>query len=447
MERVTTDSSEAVQIRKRFDEQTYGLPSIVYEIDSRRNDPVSVRIVETLPQDVDADHIGFHRRVARERWQKSGRTLTFEGEVESNGEHTTVYALHPEFSGDTEAFIERSPTLEVTPTEDGPDASPAVAAESTQESEPDSDKEDEPTDDDGDGDSPADEVEQASSADADDLAQPVDEDSSDQSAAADDPAHSMNADDTRQPTNTDPQPSPAADAERTATADEKDSAPRADGDTAASPADDAATPDGTNAGQSQGALQGSEVDADLLVDRLVSELRAGAVSEEQLSYLRAQFTRESGLPESADARIEGLQRDVADLRAYTDALERLLDTHGDEDDIVGEFERQFDAVEQRLADVESRLDDQESHIESRLDDQASDIETLRSDVASLEESLEATATELSATRDELATLSETTDDLAAELPASDVDARLDELDERIEELSKFVDSLREAFQD
>jgi outer membrane murein-binding lipoprotein Lpp len=121
------------------------------------------------------------------------------------------------------------------------------------------------------------------------------------------------------------------------------------------------------------------VEGDSLVAALAAEIREQEVSAADIELLRDAFELVSD--GSTDARMERLQADVADLRAYTDALEEFLDENGTAEQLIEE-------MESRTADTAERVDDVEDEIESvsdSLDDVEATVSELESDLESVRE--------------------------------------------------------------
>jgi len=95
-------SSEIVQLRdgvqlgKRFEDEEFHLPSVVYEFNSERSDVVDVRVEEQLPDGIGPEHIGFHNEFGRDNWTLIEDTIVCEATLEPAGECKAVYALRPE---------------------------------------------------------------------------------------------------------------------------------------------------------------------------------------------------------------------------------------------------------------------------------------------------------------------------------------------------------------
>lgn len=196
------------------------------------------------------------------------------------------------------------------------------------------------------------------------------------------------------------------------------SATESDVDTAATEAEgDGALPDESPA------LEEASV-----VDRFVAELRAGDVEPADLAFLEERFgavTRGS-----LEARVDQLERDLTELRAYTDALEAFLDEEGSARAIVERLDTRFDDVEARLSALERSVDAHDGDL-AALDDALTD---LAADTRSLSGDLDDLGTSVEALEAELAVLDD-------RVPG-DLDDRLDRLEADISDVSAFTERLK-----
>jgi len=77
-----TERRDGVQLRKYFAEEEFHLPSVVYEFSSDRGSDARVQVVETLPADLEPEHVGFHTRLGQEDWELAADHLECETTVE-----------------------------------------------------------------------------------------------------------------------------------------------------------------------------------------------------------------------------------------------------------------------------------------------------------------------------------------------------------------------------
>ncbi len=179
--------------------------------------------------------------------------------------------------------------------------------------------------------------------------------------------------------------------------------------------------DPTDPGGDSGATEsGGEGMPEGIVAAMAEEIRSESVETEDIRLLGRAIDHvvEDEEDGSTDARIEKLQSDVADLRAYTDALEEFLDEEGTAEQVIGDFEAQLDEFDDRLGDIESTTGSVED-VESRMDD-------LESTVANLEESLE-----------EVRSIAEESDD--------EVQDRLEGMESDLSELQEWQRQIKQTF--
>jgi methyl-accepting chemotaxis protein len=175
---------------------------------------------------------------------------------------------------------------------------------------------------------------------------------------------------------------------------------------------------------------------DPIVEQFVAELRAGEVSPESVAFLRDELGTAEQPRRSVEARLKQVQTDVADVRAYTNALEAFIDEKGSAREVIDRFEATLANVEESVDAVDARADANEAD----LADVRADLATLQDDVDSLAGELETVATGLESLEDSL-------EAVEARLPEGDVEARLDDIDAELAEVATFTDSLRDAFRD
>jgi DNA repair ATPase RecN len=137
-----------------------------------------------------------------------------------------------------------------------------------------------------------------------------------------------------------------------------------------------------------------------------------------------------GSTDSLDARIRHLQADVADLRAYSAALEEFLDEHGSASEVVAEFDDRLDAFQDDLAALETRVDANEGAIT----DVSEDVEAVRESVDDNDDDLEAVMVRLQAVEEQL--------DDAGDL--STLADRLTRVEADVDEVNRWRESLRSA---
>jgi archaellum component FlaC len=385
-ERVTA-SSDGVTVEKSFEPDDFPVPAIAFVIRSEREETVAVRMVDSVPEHVTPEDIGFHPKYGAEFWGVDGDAIVFEREFEPGEEYTTVYGLRGGDSDDVEKYM-TDPVLETVhpPLEEGEDSEDVVRDVIEGEEEPEDDTES------------ADDAESSPETDTeahDDIESAIREADTD-GASAD-----TEAEESSEPT--EPESEPGHD-------------------------------DGTAAAVAGGSLAAA----------LAAEIRDGEVDDDDLEELRDALGVEidaGGATDSGgavDARIERLQSEVADLQAYTDALESFLDENGDAQTLIEEFRTELDEAVERVDGVDDRVDSTLQKVETRVEEAtdeieetieetieervADHIEELRSDIEALEqqvedgvddERLDAIESDISDIEDELSDVSEMRERLTA----------------------------------
>lgn len=139
---------------------------------------------------------------------------------------------------------------------------------------------------------------------------------------------------------------------------------------------------------------------------LVDELRRGTVSEEERSALREELGVGVEPAPSVDVRFRQLQSEVADFRAYIDALEAFIDENGTAEQLATELRGRIDELDARLDDVEQLCDDvnalEAAHTE--------DVDQLEDRIGSVAKTL---TDSLLALRTDVRTVSEDVEELKA----------------------------------
>lgn len=341
----TTHASDGVTLTKYYDETEYNLPSIVYRFSSARSDPVSVRVVDEITDEIEPEHIGFRKPDTRDEWTVRDSELVLECTLEPTDTYETVCAIRPEASYDEDALV-TDPTLfevSVSSTEPGPAGeSDTTGGEHT---------------------------------------------TTDRAA-----------------------PSVAGDGT------DLDSMEHIEiGSPGERGAADATADDGS------------------VVDQLAAELRRGGGSAVNREYLEAALGAQ-GTSNSTDARIRQLQADLSDFRAYANAIEEFLDENGSAGELIDEFEARMDGLERDVASVEAVVDEQ-----------ADAFGAVRSDIEEIQEQLDTVESDLTSVSARVDGLREELSALDGQMPEGELDERLTEIETEIAELSGFMTDLKDVF--
>ena len=104
-------SRDGVTVEKSFEPDDFPVPAIAFVIRAERDEAVTVRISDEVPEQVAAEDIGFHPKYGAEFWSVDEGNIVFEREFESGEEYTTVYGLRASQTDDVESYMSE-PTLE-----------------------------------------------------------------------------------------------------------------------------------------------------------------------------------------------------------------------------------------------------------------------------------------------------------------------------------------------
>jgi archaellum component FlaC len=82
-----------VTVEKRYEPDEFPVPAIAFTVNSTRDDPITLRMVDDLPDEVDPAHIGFHPDHGGEYWSVDESSVVFKRPFDPNEEYVTVYGL------------------------------------------------------------------------------------------------------------------------------------------------------------------------------------------------------------------------------------------------------------------------------------------------------------------------------------------------------------------
>jgi hypothetical protein len=106
-----TVESDGVTVTKRFEDDEFPVPTIVFEFVSGRDEPVRVRLSDRVPEEVAVGDLGFHPEHGSEHWEVDEERITFERELEAGTEYATVYGVRVTDTDNIEDFL-TEPTFE-----------------------------------------------------------------------------------------------------------------------------------------------------------------------------------------------------------------------------------------------------------------------------------------------------------------------------------------------
>ena len=419
---ILTVSRDGVTVEKSFEPDSFPVPAIAFEISSSRDGAATVRLVDVLPEEVDGTDVGFHPDYGDEFWSVEDGEIVFEREFDSGESFTTVYAVREGDLDTIERFLVEPELEAVDPGEEVVGDSSQVVRDvlsGSSESVP------------GLGDEESDEEEDGEEVEPLNLQDPTGSSAPAGGVAIGDP---------------------------TTDGESEDSEADADG---AVSGPDIATPE----------------DGESVAESLAAEIRAGETDEETLDVLRdALGVETSGGGASAssavDARIQRLQTDVSDLRAYTDALEEFLEENGRGREVLEEVRSEVDRLDERLAaakehreQVESSVSSVEEHVgevEEDVDDVRGSVDVLQGSVADVRESVSGVEDTVDSVEGRVGSLKGTVDGLAGDLSTleeeaataedvADLEERIDtveeemaaDLEERLGSIEEQLDDMRE----
>ena len=384
-ETVTT-ASDGVTVEKSFEPDDFPVPAIAFDLHSTRDTAASVRLVDTVPDDVGPGDIGFHPKYGAEFWDVDGDRIVFEREIAPEESYTTVYGLRGGDAAAAATFLSE-PRLETVP--------PGLesAEDASAPSGPGVDPTDEPQLRDGSGETGG--------------SVPEPDDPDPDSGSADGPGAVGRDEIGGERDGSAGSPGPLETGGRDPDRSRGTAAPTADAD-------------------ADGGLLGA----------LASELEDADPKNPDVATIRSALGVESSA--SVETRIEHLQSTVADLEAYTDALEGFIDEHGDASEVLVDLRERHDETVDRVDEVETATEDAtaeieatEDHLEAELEAVRGDVRAVRADVEALEAEVATLSSDLEAVlgmRDRLANALEVTADRSASEGATDVADDIDDAD-------------------
>jgi archaellum component FlaC len=341
-----TVEEAGVRVEKTLALELFDTPAVVFTVVSDREDDAYVGVTDPLPEGIDPNDVGLHPEYDSEGWRRRDGDLQFERRLTPGEQVETVYGLRG-------VSVDRPSALLAEPTVDE-----VVAA---------GDEGTDTTADEGDTDRDTN----------DGIGLDLDRDASDTSAPDD--GDGTGADDV------DPEPADDETNEDGATTLDLEPAASAGG----------ATESGSETAHGASVAAGTGLDdAEGVAAALVAEFERGRVDEETHRALEEHL--QPSLPRSVEARLDTVQARLSDLDAYTDALERVLDRTGGDDDVID----RVDSLHARLSDVEdetSTLREDVDGVDTRLEPLAD----LDDDLATLQENLETVREDLATVRAEL----------------------------------------------
>lgn len=399
-----TVTAHGVTVVKRFEEDEFPVPAIAFEFTSERDEDVTVRLVDSVPDAVAVEDLGFHPEYGSEFWTIDDDQITFERDLDADSEYTTVYGIRATGTDEVEKFLTRPEITDVDP--------------------------------------PLPEEEVAANDGGDDVVPESDDDV------------------VRDVISGEEEDVPGLDEEtdeEIETLDLKDP----NEEDSSSDADDSAD-DSAESGDSGGGGGQVELSGDSLITAIATEIRENEVSAEDVKLLRQAFEIAGQEGGSIQARVQRMQSDVADLRAYTDALEEFLDENGTAQQLVEDVQSGMSSLEQAVDDVESTVAENSEELSAVSEEVGSlgdDVAEVSEEVTDVSEEVSEVSNEMTGFSDDVADVENTVDDLESDIEAiqstvdelseqvtdGDVAERIDDIEGEIEDLQTWQDQIKETF--
>jgi len=429
----TVVETGGVTVSKFFNAEDFPVPAVAFDVDSDRDDAVTLRIVDEIPDEFGIDQIGFHPEYGSEHWTASGDgVVRFEREIDAGESFTTVYGVRMEDGQDETPFLS-APTVEL----DGEDIDEVVPPESTSvvRELAGGERETVPGLEDDEGGLEADiegGIESLEEEDAEILEGDIDLGSDDGEPEPE------------------PEPEPESEPETTGEenfGEEPPTEPEAEGYGAEQPDPPAADEPDLDEPEAQGfdgddeaAPEPVAFNAGDLVGTLAAAIRNDEVNDDDLATLQEAF---GGVPNSTQVEVDHLQSRVSEMEAYTDALEEFLDEEGTAQQLVGDLEDEVSSLSAALDD----LGDELGEVEASVEDAAGDREQLRERVADVEAEVEAVDDlheDIERLRGDVDAIDERLEDTEdAVMAVDDIEDDLEDVSEDVDDLEEHVDEIEE----
>ena len=359
---------EGVTVEKSFEPDDFPVPAIAFVIRSERDVPVDVTLVDTVPEDIQAEDIGFHPKYGAEYWRNEGEELIFERTFEGGEEYTTVYGLRARDTEEVGRFLGDPELAEVDPPKDSSEVVRDVIGEGEGGVDP---------------------------------------------GASDDDLEAAIA---------------AADVE--------------------------STPESPPAEPSEPVVEPGDVGGvspESVASMLAEGIRDGQVADDDLEVLRDALGTGDASSNSLEVRIEHLQSEVADIKAYSDALEAFIDENGEARTLMRELEESIEGIRDDVAAVEDEVDAVSGEVTEtteRIDDLGEDVSRVDEDVSRIDDEVGRVGTELEgvgssveAVETSLESVEGSVEELEATL--SNVDEETTALREEVEDVRGEIDGVRD----
>jgi len=412
-----TVASNGVTVIKTFEADAFPVPAIAFRIKSERREPVTVTLVDDVPENVAVEDLGFHPEYGSEHWTIEDDEITFEREIDSEEQYTTVYGIRATGTDDVEQFLTEPNIADVDPPLEDEDG---VV-----------------------GGSGSDVVRDVISGDTDSVPGLDDEDDDIGTLDLADP------NDEGEKAEGDDEEKEEAEAEEGEEADEEEEEKEEKEEEAEAEEEEGEEADEEEEEKAEAgadAATNGVGDVESVAAALASEIRAGNVDDDDLEVLRDELELNgAGGGEAGGAmkaRIENLQTNVSDLEAYIDALEEFLEENGTGLDVIEDVQNGLDDLETQLSDLESEVTDATDQV-SELDDNMDTLESnLEGDLADLESDLKSLKADIKDLETDSDSIQDTIEDVESQVEeVADVEDDVADIEDEIEELKEWREQL------
>jgi hypothetical protein len=387
-----TVSAGAVSVSKAFSPDEFPVPTVLFDLESHADEPVELRLTDDVPETVTMDAVGFHPEYDADAWTAyRDRRVQFEVTLDPGESVRTVYGVRVD-DADPGAFA-GEPRVELLGDDDPPDAvdeEDALDRETTQE------------------------VREALAAD-ENAASPADVEAALNGGVGAGPGDSgglaLDGDGESQITLDGGDGGGGIDLDDAGAAHESPSLDPTGGPTTDDrpEADSRSLTAAVAAEISAGDVPDEDVDAlrDALgaeppptaaevAAELEGDLDGGPTAAEVAAELEGDLDGEPTVPTSVEVRLDRLQSTVADLSAYTDALENFLDEEGDGQQAIAGFRADVEQLEGEVAS----LDETVAGVEGRIDEMTATVEEVSEAAEDVDPEVEASLDRLEDRADE-----------------------------------------------
>jgi len=383
-----TVSSDGVAVAKRFEADEFPVPAIAFRITSNRDEPVSIRLVDSVPEDVAVEDLGFHPEYGSEFWTIDDQQITFERDLDANTEYTTVYGIRSTGTDNVEQFL-TEPVIEMI----------------------------DPPLPEGEGDV----LDDSGS----DIVKDVIAGESDSVPGLDDDEEieTLNLKD------------PTAPEEEVGGAEATETAETAEAE----------------AGGGGGATAATNVTRALLAEIKRGQVDEEILAALRKTLTNGTGAGEATTGGALDARIQHLQNQMADLTAYTDSLEEFLAENGTGDEMIEEFNEQLNSFQNELDQIQSMTvenSDGVEDVQGAVSEIGSRVESVDDSVGSLESQVDEISGRVDEISGELSAVGDRVEEMDGDIDAigdhlDETSGDVESFEDNIESLEGEVQGLRE----